>query len=156
MSKSYKLKDGNYISDKSIAHGQDSVFNMLENLGAYTKASGKYTTAAWGTGSNSCIWTAPETGIYIIWASFSTTDDGSKTYKQLHLRGTSTKLLSDNVLLYQQGESYTSSANLNKSIVMYKGCIPIYAEKGQTVTPYVHSPVAGNVWNVTILGMRIK
>ena len=154
MSKSYKLKDGNYISDKSIAHGQDSVFNMLENLGAYTKASGKYTTAAWGTGSNSCIWT--ETGIYIIWASFSTTDDGSKTYKQLHLRGTSTKLLSDNVLLYQQGESYTSSANLNKSIVMYKGCIPIYAEKGQTVTPYVHSPVAGNVWNVTILGMRIK
>ena len=124
----------------------------LKNLGTYTTASGTYTTAVWSAGTNTCVWTAPKTGLYIIWANFTTEDNNSKTYKQLQLKGTATRLFAD-FLIYQAS---SQSASLNQSLKGVKASMPVYAEQGQTIIPYIHTDYAGVTWNVSLFGLFIK
>jgi len=155
MSKSYKLKDGNYLDSSSIVHNKKQLSEILNELGDYTTAEGQYTTAAWATGTNTCVWTAPKTGLYIIWAYFiANSDDSMKVYKQLQLKGTATRLLSD-MLLYQAGPGTPDSTTQNK-IAGGAFSTLVQAQAGQTIIPYIHTPVANLKWNVKIVGMFIK
>lgn len=117
MSKSYKLKDGNYLDSSSIVHNKKQLSEILNDLGDYTTAEGQYTTATWAT-------------------------------------GTATRLVSD-MLLYQAGPDSTSESSWDK-IAGGTFSTLVYAQAGQTIIPYVHTPVAGLKWNVKIVGMFIK
>lgn len=135
----------------------NKIENELEKLDPatpYTQATGTYTTAAWATGTNNCTWTAPRTGLYIIWARFDLNDDEkAQIYKQLQLKGTATKIDGD-LLLYQPGP--TSATSNHYGIAIFESSKLIYAEQGQTIIPYVHCPEAGIVWNVRLTGLFIK
>lgn len=128
----------------------NKIENELEKLDPatpYTQVSGTYTTAAWATGTNTCTWTAPRTGLYIVWMHYSLQDDtNASIYHQLHMRGTASKA-NGNMMLYETG---------NSSNAAFEGSKLISAEQGQTIIPYVHCPTAGIVWNVYITGLFLK
>lgn len=125
-----------------------------ENIGSYTSASGKYTTAAWATGTNTCTWTAPADGTYIVWMFFALDDASAAnrySYKQLQMVGTANKILGNlagNSLYYDA--TTTESAFVQRTISQ-----PITAIAGQTIYPYVHTSVAGIVYTVKIVALRI-
>lgn len=155
MSKSYKLKDGNYLDSSSIVHNKKQLSEILNDLGDYTTAEGQYTTASWSEGTNKCVWTAPKKGLYIVWVYYVNADDNAyRVYKQLQVKGTATRLVSD-MLLYQAGSDSTSESSWNK-IASGTFSTLVYAQAGQTIIPYIHTPVAGLKWNVKIVGMFIK
>lgn len=126
-----------------------------KETGSYTMAEGQYTTASWATGTNTCTWTAPKTGLYIVWVYYINADDNAcRVYKQFHAKGTATRLVSD-ILLYQEGADSTSESPWNK-IAGGTFSTLVQAQAGQTIIPYVHTPVANLKWNVKIVGMFIK
>lgn len=134
--------------------------NELEKLDPttpYTQATGTYTTAEWAAGTNTCVWTAPRTGLYIIWARFDVNvDSAAKVYKQLQLKGTATRIDGD-LLFYQFGATSSSSTDTNKqAIQIFTGSKLIYAQQGQTIIPYVHTPEAGIEWAVKLTGLFLK
>lgn len=127
----------------------------LEKIGSYGNAvSGIYTTAVWEEGSWTNYWTAPEDGVYIAFAWFMLDSDNvslndRKHYRQLHLRGTSTRLMGINFGYYD--------ATVNESPFMGRMlCMPIKALAGQTLYPYVHTDVAGMKYEYTIFCLRIS
>lgn len=120
----------------------------------YTRVSGTYTTAVWSEGTNNCIWTAPKTGLYIIFGRFDLVDDSkAQIYKQLQLKGTANRINGD-LLLYQPGPS-TATSNY-QGIAIFAGSMLVYAQQGQTIIPYIHTPQAGIEWNVTLTGLFLK
>lgn len=138
----------------------NKIENELEKLDPatpYTQATGTYTTAAWSAGTNTCTWTAPRTGLYIIWARFDTENTTkAKVYKQLQLKGTATRISGD-LLLYQDGGvSSSSSESTYQAIQIFESSKLVYAEQGQTIIPYIHTPEAGIVWDVRLTGLFIK
>ena len=137
----------------------NKIENELEKLDPatpYTQVTGTYTTAQWSAGTNNCTWTAPRTGLYILWARFDLqTDTNGKVYKQLQLRGTATRISGD-LLLYQDGETDSSTGSNKQSIAIYEGSKLIYAEQGQTIIPYIHTAQAGIVWNIRFTGLFLK
>lgn len=158
MSKSYKLKDGNYLDSSSIVHNKKQLSEILNELGDYTTAEGQYTTATWATGTNTCTWTAPKTGLYIVWAYFiASNDDAMKVYKQFQLKGTATRLLSD-MLLYQAGAGSPTTDTSGTWNKIGGGTFStlVQAQAGQTIIPYIHTGADGLKWNVKIVGMFIK
>lgn len=149
MSKSIKLKDNTYIDSSGVSYNRNSLKTTLDNLGTYTEASGTYTTAVWADGSNTCIWTAPKTGFYLMFALFQTSSWQAGTkYKQFQLHGTATRLLS-NLLLFQADGS-------SGYIQGITGCTPVYATQGQTIIPYIHTDTAGMEWTIKLFGLFIK
>ena len=134
--------------------------NELEKLDPstpYTQVTGTYITAVWAEGTNNCVWTAPRTGLYIIWARFDINGDAAaKVYKQLQLKGTATRIDGD-LLFYQMGPTSSSSTDTNKqAIQIFTGSKLIYAQQGQTIIPYVHAPEAGIEWTVRLTGLFLK
>lgn len=136
--------------------------NELEKLDPttpYTQATGTYTTAEWAAGTNTCVWTAPRTGLYIIFATFNIQNDSlsnAKVYKQFQLKGTATRLNGD-ILFYQSGPTESSSAeNSNKVIAAIQTSMLVYATQGQTIIPYIHTPEAGIEWTVRLTGLFLK
>lgn len=123
-------------------------------LGSYTTVSGTYTTAAWSTGTaTNCTWSAPRDGKYIIWMYFQANpESGAHMYKQLQANGTATRPLG-NVLFYQGGETSTGSSV--KSVISIMTSFPITATSGQTIYPYIHTPVANQTWTIKITGMYV-
>lgn len=121
----------------------------LSNLGTYTTATGTYTTASWSAGTNTCTWTAPKTGVYLIFARFQANDySAAQPYKQLQIKGTATRIMGD--MIFWQDVANSSF------VEAFVGCLPVYATQGQTIIPYVHTDVAGKVWNMTITGVLLK
>lgn len=135
----------------------ENELDKLDPSTAYTQQTGTYTTAKWGEGTSTVTWTAPRTGLYIIWATFVLQNDAyAKVYKQLQLHGTATKI-SNQILFYEAGVDSTSSTeNIYKAVVGYQGSALVYAQQGQTIIPYVHTPVAGVVWDVNLTGLFLK
>ena len=126
--------------------------DKLSKLGAYSTASGTYTTAAWATGTNTCTWTAPATGIYIVWVRYELQSADTATrnqYKQLQMTGTATRLL-DNVLYYDTTNG-TDNSFVSRTISQ-----PVSATQGQTITPYIHTGTAGTVFNVKVTALKIN
>ena len=135
----------------------NKIENELEKLDPstpYTQATGTYTTAEWSTGTNNCTWTAPRTGLYILFSRFDLNNDSNaQIYKQIQLKGTATKVTGD-LLLYQPGPTTATSNQLGISI--FTGATLVYAQQGQTIIPYIHTPQAGIVWNVRFAGLFLK
>lgn len=135
------------------------LLNKLTYIGTSTAVSGTYTTAVWSAGTaTDCTWTAPRDGKYIVYAYFKNHDDNNnqgKVYKQFQLRGTATKEVA-NPILYQAGTGSTSSTDsANATIMGVQGSTFVTATTGQTVVPYIHTPVANIVWEVKIVGVYI-
>lgn len=119
--------------------------------GTTSTASGQYTTAAWASGTNTCTWTAPSDGIYIVWMQFILTVEDTanrNAYKQLQMIGTAERLLAN--VLYYDAEVSDNSQFVSRTISQ-----PVRARQGQTIQPYVHTKVAGIVFNVKIIAMKI-
>lgn len=139
----------------------NKIENELEKLDPatpYTQVTGTYTTAVWSAGTNTCTWTAPRTGLYILFARFDIDNDSNaKFYKQLQLKGTATRIDGD-LLFYEPGgdASSASTENNHKAVAIFTGSKLIYAEQGQTIIPYIHTPEAGIVWNVKFTGLFLK
>ncbi len=126
----------------------------LDPATPYTQATGTYTTAEWAEGTNTCTWTAPKTGLYIIFSRFDLQNDSKvQIYKQLQLKGTATRITGD-LLLYQPGPASATSSDLG--IAIFTGATLVYAQQGQTIIPYIHTPQAGIVWNVRLTGLFLK
>ena len=135
------------------------LLNKLTYIGTSTAVSGTYTTAAWGEGTaTNCTWTAPRDGKYIVYAYFKNHDDNNnqgKVYKQFQLRGTATREVA-NPILYQVGTGSTSSTDTSNAAIMgIQGSTFVTATTGQTIEPYIHTPVANIVWDVKIVGVYI-
>lgn len=127
----------------------DNLETTISNLGTYTTATGTYTTASWSAGTNTCTWTAPKTGVYLIFARFQANDySAAQPYKQLQLKGTATRIMGD--LAFWQ--DVANNAFVEGVIIT----MPVYATQGQTVIPYVHTDTANKVWNMTITGVLLK
>ena len=127
----------------------ENELDKLDPSTSYTTATGNYTTAEWSEGTNTCTWTAPKTGLYIIWAYFILENDtNANIYKQIQLRGTSTRI-TDNRLLYQTSITSGGVAGLQGSML-------VYATQGQTVIPYIHTPTANVAWDVKLTGLFLK
>ena len=135
----------------------ETELDKLDPSTAYTQATGKYTTAEWTTGTNTCTWTAPRTGLYIVWMYYNLVDDSkAKVYHQLQMQGTASRA-NGSVMLYQVGVTSSSSTENNyKGIASFEGSKLVSAQQGQTVIPYVHCPEAGIEWNVSITGLFLK
>lgn len=138
------------------ANNLNKIENELEKLDPstpYTIVEGTYTTAAWGEGTaTNCTWTAPRSGLYIVWARFLIEDDTKAwRYKKLQLRGTATKLISQELVWETEGTSTGSPA-----IVSFQGSTLISATQGQTIEPYIHTPVADVVWDIKIVSLFLK
>lgn len=131
----------------------DNRSSALLNLGAYTSVEGTYTTAAWSAGTaTNCTWTAPRSGLYILWARFLLEDETKAwRYKKLQLRGTATKLINQELVWEAEGTSTNLSA-----IISFQGSTLISATQGQTIVPYIHTPEAGVVWDIKIVGLFLK
>ena len=124
--------------------------STIQAKATYSTATGTYTTAAWAEGTNTCTWTAPSDGTYIAWMTFELNDDtqaNRNMYKQLQMVGSATRLL--DAMLYYDGTG-TAGQMIKRTISQ-----PIKATAGQTVRPYVHTGVAGVVFNVKILAVKI-
>jgi hypothetical protein len=127
----------------------DTLKTIANNLGSYTTATGTYTTASWSEGTNTCTWTAPKTGVYLIFARFQANDySAAQPYKQFQLKGTATRIMGD--LGFWQDVANNSFV---EGVIV---SMPVYATQGQTVIPYVHTDVADKVWNMTITGVFLK
>lgn len=146
------------------ANNLNKIENELEKLDPetpYISVNGTYTTATWSEGTaTNCTWTAPRSGLYIIFAYFSLdsnfADAYAKVYKQFQLRGTAIKLVGS-TLIYQHGaDSHTDTETIHKSIIGYQGSTLISATQGDTIIPYIHTPEAGTVWNVKLVGLFLK
>ena len=138
----------------------NKIENELEKLDPstpYTQANGTYTTAAWAAGTNTCTWTAPRTGLYLIFARFTNESDSqAKVYKQFQLKGTATRITGD-VFFYQNGTSSSSSSDsANAAVKGFQGCVLVSATQGQTIIPYVHTPQAEIEWTVNLTGLFLK
>lgn len=135
----------------------NKIENELEKLDPstpYTQVTGTYTTASWSAGTNNCTWTAPKTGLYILFSRFDLNDDSNaQIYKQLQLKGTASRINGD-LLLYQPGPTTATSSQLG--IAIYTGATLIYAQQGQTIIPYIHTPQAGIVWDIRFTGLFLK
>lgn len=131
-------------------------FDLNFNIGSFTTATGVYTTARWVDGENTCIWTAPKAGNYIVYIYFYPQEDASaRIYKQFQLKGTTTRPLG-NMLFYQHSTNEISTAASDKTVVGGVFSTPVIATSArQTIYPYIHSPVAGLKWNVTIVGIYV-
>lgn len=153
------LSDVNEI--KAVVNNNADNLNKIEDELAksdpttpYTTATGTYITAEWSLGTNNCVWTAPKTGLYIIFSRFGLEDDSNaQIYKQLQLKGTATRI-SGNMLLYQWGPSTATSRE--QGIAMFSGATLVYANQGETITPYIHTPKAGIIWNIEFVGLFLK
>ena len=124
---------------------------ILQPKATYTTASGTYTTATWAQGTRTVTWTAPANGIYIVWMQYKLTDEAAanrNSYKQLQMLGTATNLLHNN--LY-----YDSAVTSNGAFVGRTISQPVLANQGQTIYPYVHTDIAGIVYNVRIIAVKI-
>lgn len=127
----------------------DNLETTISNLGTYTTATGTYTTATWSAGTNTCTWTAPKTGVYLIFARFQANDySAAQPYKQLQLHGTATRIMGD--LAFWQD---VANSSFVEGVIV---SMPVYATQGQTVIPYVHTDTANKVWNMTITGVLLK
>lgn len=146
----------NWVTDLN-ENNMNKIENELEKLDPetpYTQVTGSYTTAEWSAGTNTCIWTAPKTGLYIIFSRFDLNDDTkAQIYKQLQLKGTANRITGD-LLLYQPGSANVTSNSLGISI--FTGATLVYAQQGQTIIPYIHTPQADIVWNVRFTGLFLK
>jgi hypothetical protein len=132
----------------------ETELGKLDPATPYTEVSGTYTTAVWASGTNNCVWTAPRTGLYIIFSRFDLDDDSNaQIYKQLQLKGTATRINGD-LLLYQTGPTTATSSHLGISI--FTGATLVYAQQGQTIIPYIHTPKADIVWYVKLAGLFLK
>lgn len=135
-----------------LAASQGKALNDKINvIGARTTATGQYTTAAWATGSNTCIWNAPAVGTYIIWCCFiAHTDDQNikRAYKQFRIATTGS--------MWKPYGMYATGGN-NGEVMGYTVVLPVFITAvGQKVTPYIHCDTAGLVFDVDILALRIK
>ena len=136
----------NYYT-KSNTYTKTEVDNKLSTIGSFTTVSGKYTTAAWTIGKNTCTWTAPATGTYIVWIYYFMDDDSKASiYKQFQFHGNATFSIGNALFYEPEGGKVTASVISQ----------PVTANAGQIVTPYVHTGTAGVVFTVVIAGMRIK
>lgn len=123
----------------------------IKASGTTSTASGQYTTAEWASGTNTCTWTAPSDGIYIVWMQFTLNAQDSanrKAYKQLQMRGTAERLLANS--LYYDAAVAGDSQFVARTISQ-----PVRAQQGQTIQPYVHTGTAGIVFDVNIVAMKI-
>lgn len=125
--------------------------STIKSTGTISKATGKYTTAQWTTGTNTCVWTAPQSGMYIVWMSFTLNDvrvENRRTYKQLQMRGTA---------IGQVGSTlyYDTSSPDDVPFVQRIISQPVLATEGQTVIPYVHTGTADIVYDITITAIKI-
>ena len=143
------------------ANNLNKIENELEKLDPstpYTTVEGTYTTAEWGEGTaTDCTWTAPRSGLYLVFAYFNNHNDSpeeAKSYKQFQLRGTATRVVA-NRLLYQTGSS-AASASAQEAILSIQIPTLISATTGQTVVPYIFTATAGIVWDVKIVGLFLK
>ena len=97
--------------------------------------------------------------MYIIFAGFNIQNDSltnAKVYKQFQLKGTATRLNGD-FLLYQGGPTESSStADAYKVIASIQTSTLVYAQQGQTIIPYVHTPEEGIKWDVKLTGLFLK
>lgn len=122
---------------------------IANSLGSYTTATGTYTTASWSAGTNTCTWTAPKTGVYLMFAKFmANTYSDAQPYKQLQIQGTATRLAGD-LFFFQEAAQSSYVEGL-------MGCLPVYATQGQTIIPYIHTDIAGKKWNITLTGVLLK
>lgn len=138
---------------RTYSNGAWYGWERLAKMPKYTSvASGQYTTAQWTYGTNTCTWTAPEPGLYLVWMKYGLADPSNtnrNAYKQLQMTGTATRLL-DSTLYYDAGIS-DGSAFASRTISQ-----PVYVSSaGQTITPYVHTGAAGIVFDVKIIGVKI-
>lgn len=138
------------------ANNLNKIENELEKLDPstpYTTVEGTYTTAEWSEGTaTNCTWTAPRSGLYILWARFLLEDETKAwRYKKLQLRGTATKLINQELVWEAEGTSTASAA-----MVSFQGSTLIQANQGQTIVPYIHTPEAGVVWDIKIVGLFLK
>lgn len=116
-----------------------------------TTASGTYTTAKWAAGTNTCTWTAPQNGQYLVWMYFSIQDPTEtqiNAYVQLHMMGTATRHVGAS-LWWAGGGSSTIRMRINTI------CQPVTATKGQTIYPYIHTDIAGTVFTVKIVAVLL-
>lgn len=122
----------------------------LEAKATYTTASGVYTTKAWGEGTNTCTWTAPSDGIYIVWMQYQLQDSSSAnrtTYRQLQMIGTAQRLLAN--MLYYDAVA-TENPFVARTISQ-----PVRALQGQTIIPYIHTNVADIKYDVKVIAVKI-
>ena len=119
---------------------------------AITTATGTYTTAAWATGSNTCTWTAPSAGTYLIWMRFQYSGSGNWTrYSQFQMKGTATRYFSsDGLDFFWNGDENSRSY---RNIVEISA--PIMATAGQTIIPYIHTDTANAPFSVNIIGLKV-
>jgi len=81
------LPSTNTAINKNNLKKIENELKKLDPTTPYTQATGTYTTAEWAPGTNNCVWTAPRTGLYIIFATFNIQNDSlsnAKVYKQFH------------------------------------------------------------------------
>lgn len=135
----------------ALSARQGKVLNdKLSAIGSYSTATGTYTTATWARGTNTCTWTAPSDGIYLVWMFFQLQDASSAIrvkYKQLQMIGSATRLLAN--MLYWDSTA-TENPFTARTISQ-----PVRAYQGQDIIPYVHTDGAGIVFNVYIIAVKI-
>lgn len=125
---------------------------LSSNIGAISKASGTYKTAAWATGTNTCTWKAPAAGTYLIFMIYALSDNNATNrskYVQFQLRGTCTNELAQSIY-YDEAQS--GSGRVYREITA-----PVTASAAnQTVIPYIHTDTANVNYNVYITAVRLK
>lgn len=124
----------------------------LSNIGTVTSATGVYTTASWATGTNTCTWTAPDAGVYIVSALFylqDPTTENRNSYKQLQITGSANRL-TPSVLYFDATETVDSPMEARQVMHIVRA-----TAAGQTVTPYVHTGAAGIAYDCVITAIRI-
>ena len=123
----------------------------IKQIGALTQATGTYTTAAWVYGTTTVTWVAPETGLYLIWMRYDMADtklENRKMYKQLQMYGSALKLVAS--MLY-----YDAGANDDTGFCARTISQPVFANKGDTVQPYVHTPTANVEFRIAITAIKL-
>ena len=128
----------------------------LQAKASYSTVNGQYTTASWTNGPNTCLWTAPEDGIYIVWGRFSlnnTSLENRNIYKQLQLiPNGGTSLIGNNCYYYD-----VNGASLNNPSLFAIQTVsaPYRMTKNGTIRPYVHTGTADVVFDVMIVAVKI-
>ena len=117
----------------------------------FQAVTGQYTTAAWTRGTNTATWTASEDGLYIAWMRFELhdpSDANRKSYKQLQFQSNGTRLINDN-----QYYDYTTTSD--SQFVTRTLCAPFLLKAGESLYPYIHTGVAGIVYDIQICAVKL-
>lgn len=130
---------------------QEQIDDLKNTVGSVSTASGTYTTASWATGTNTCTWAAPADGTYIIWENFSYISGKVLKYVAFRFNTASgaNQILNTKDLMFQN--TTVEGISLGTTI-----SAPFICSAGATITPYIHTDIAGTVFNVKIAAMRIK